>query len=878
MNALQSARMIVQAGLNRSLASLNKYISDETLELSDIYTYSEAKDHSDNLANLLETTVDGVTYFETADYSSDEGPHWQYLPENFALDSEPITGRFAYLVIAQSGKLDLSASIDNGFYVDSPNNNAVSEGSYISDRTSLKSDGINYVLGRPGKNINELFLDTLDTNWLTASYLQQISSYFASPRGKLKGTDNTWKAQWDDFTTLFTSLQINDNDEKENFRTYFSIGNSPDPEAFWVDDGDKNRESSEFLKRFQLNRTDWDDITVDSIKNIPILNTSSENNHGILWFNNWKSAGGMGEVVNCQNQVIANLIDYNDTDNNATTDDENNPTYVGLEAVPYTNEVCLDIPVTINKTLLTSSDLTDYEQPYIDVTMQTDSEAGLLINYYDQNNYSGETYYKYEFTINKPKMILELINLYSVSGAIPTNANVQLSIGFLFGDKDNPGEYDYLDEELDFVFDNDTANCYIFTSNEYEYMEKEFSTFSKPITVIDEEYYDNPVLYAFINHIKVKVSEYTSSVTPDFYDYSYVVDSDEPDSFIVMEGVGSNTYQLNYQVQDSRQNLLDTDWEQDNPQTISGELYDPSDREDLSLNSNYPTNTYRDTNSTTMDHEYYNDSVNDDGKPYDLSTTYIRNAPMQSPWELGFIHRGEAWQTLNLKKYNMTEWDAGDSGGGNNYEDGDANLLDQIKMTSDTLTQGKVNINSQIEETLKVLFEKIEVGTNITNTEGSGNEDWTGTHAVDAVDANNLAVEIKTITSAVDGEFLTRAQILRPDNGIPLLYNDSLGLNQETDATQEELIGKFINLCKTTQQNTFYIIVIAQKIKDVGIAGQTLTLTKDGNKDGITTTVPVKMGRYDSDGDEILSTKKLFAIVKYTGSKFYIHFLKYLDN
>ena len=32
-----------------------------------------------------------------------------------------------------------------------------------------------------------------------------------------------------------------------------------------------------------------------------------------------------------------------------------------------------------------------------------------------------------------------------------------------------------------------------------------------------------------------------------------------------------------------------------------------------------------------------------------LSTAYIRNAPMQSLWELGVIHRGAAWQTLNLK-------------------------------------------------------------------------------------------------------------------------------------------------------------------------------------------------------------------------------------
>ena len=67
---------------------------------------------------------------------------------------------------------------------------------------------------------------------------------------------------------------------------------------------------------------------------------------------------------------------------------------------------------------------------------------------------------------------------------------------------------------------------------------------------------------------------------------------------------------------------------------------------------------------------------------------------MQSPWELGFIHRGAAWQTINLKAYNSDEGVATDAGG-NAYSDGDANILDQIKMSSQTETYGKVNINTE---------------------------------------------------------------------------------------------------------------------------------------------------------------------------------------
>ena len=100
-------------------------------------------------------------------------------------------------------------------------------------------------------------------------------------------------------------------------------------------------------------------------------------------------------------------------------------------------------------------------------------------------------------------------------------------------------------------------------------------------------------------------------------------------------------------------------------------------------------------------------------------------------------------------------------------------------------------------------------------------------------------------------------------------------MNQTTDATQEELIGKFMNLCKASKQNTFYVIVVAQTIKDAGVSGSEIQVTKDGNKDGIKNTRGVKLGRYDTDGDEILSTLKIFAIIRYTGSKFYINYLKY---
>ena len=49
-----------------------------------------------------------------------------------------------------------------------------------------------------------------------------------------------------------------------------------------------------------------------------------------------------------------------------------------------------------------------------------------------------------------------------------------------------------------------------------------------------------------------------------------------------------------------------------------------------------------------------------------------------------------------------------------------------------------------------------------------------------------------------------------------------------TDAEQEELIGKFINLTTAGTSNNLTLIAVAQTIKDVG--GRTgVTVTKDGH-------------------------------------------------
>jgi hypothetical protein len=344
-------------------------------------------------------------------------------------------------------------------------------------------------------------------------------------------------------------------------------------------------------------------------------------------------------------------------------------------------------------------------------------------------------------------------------------------------------------------------------------------------------------------HVKLKNGS-------SFYDFAYL-DSTVTGNTITADGTKAS-YFYDYQVADPRQNLLTTNWLKQNGTSSSiGTIG--------TVNSNW--NPVGDGVDSDLEL---------DTEPWGISTAYIRSAAMKSPWELGFIHRGKAWQTINLKKYNSTE---GVSGGGNTYSAGDANILDQIKMTSDTATYGKINVNSDVDIALRVLVQKINIGSDVSSLGGPGA--LSGTE-IDATNAQTLAAAFKNNSGdGVDSSkhFYSRGQILRETNGMPELYNNTLGLSQITDATQEELVGKFINLATALKQlpDQFCVIVVAQILKDNGIKDSESTVDVNG--------VSCKAGRYDVGGDEILGTQYILATVRRDPAtdKFYIIEFEYID-
>jgi hypothetical protein len=221
---------------------------------------------------------------------------------------------------------------------------------------------------------------------------------------------------------------------------------------------------------------------------------------------------------------------------------------------------------------------------------------------------------------------------------------------------------------------------------------------------------------------------------------------------------------------------------------------------------------------------------------------------MESPWELGFIHRGKKWQTINLKLYDtskayqVTKIPASTGKdyilGGGLYSSGDANILDQIKMSPYTETLQKIALdtkNSSPSFTLKALLSTIYYGCAVDSIVSTDSLAKTGGTKLEysGTDTAALCTAIKTFYDDTNNpqNRLTRASVV---SQLLLSTSSTPALTSETDAKQEELIGKVINLTKVAgTDGNFTIIVLAQTIKDIDTNGVSITkYASDGTTSG----------------------------------------------
>ncbi|MBN2640639.1 MAG: hypothetical protein JXR78_03215, partial [Victivallales bacterium] len=626
---------------------------------------------------------------------------------------------------------------------------------------------------------------------------------------------------------------------------------------------------------------DWDSITIADITATPekfyadtgtdtgvtgIKSPTDQNGLGIPWLANFGKTidpatgatsdddtlkGTFAAVADKRNQIIANLIDYCDSNDVPTTDvtpanwdasavtyhgggADGRPTYTGNERTLYINRVATSGYLTFDGT-----DDGGTPTPLYTTTVTATGKIGVeLVDVYGNivgfetlsGNYEVKVYGKLTITLT-----------HDATGDTTKTEDFTATIN-PFGALSSDG----------YTFKWDDSGAIL--SGQIISLEKLGArpTITDASATIEVT---SAVLFLDGNAVDfAKFKDATSAPalgveTCSFYSGqpgSGSTNTQSTDVFLMyMQGV------------DPRQNLNPGDWTKGNSKLTA-----------LPIGASMgltPPRSVRTSGDTEPDALNTNNGVGADNGTPRLSTAFIRNAPMTSLWEIGRIHRGAAWETINLKVYNE-DLNVKFGAGGREYDKGDSNILDQLKMTSTSSSPTKINLlvnnDTLMYRVLYGLINRVKIG----QTPDSSAAGFTGGTAIDLSGFFCEDVFKQAIEKSKD--FKSRGAISLVSN----LTDGTCGVAQTNDAQQEEIIGKITNLTTTLAGEAEYysVVVLAQAIKDVGppfdpagppIALQGVDIVK--NVEGLGE-IPVKAlrNRYDRYADEILAEQKIVVTLR----------------
>lgn len=187
--------------------------------------------------------------------------------------------------------------------------------------------------------------------------------------------------------------------------------------------------------------------------------------------------------------------------------------------------------------------------------------------------------------------------------------------------------------------------------------------------------------------------------------------------------------------------------------------------------------------------------------PKSFSTAYIRNAPMQSLWELGAIHRGMPYQTINLKKFTEPSLTDG------KYENGDAAILDYVKIGPLRFVKGKINANSRNLGAIKVLFNNIPHKT-YDGTNSSGVDVFDKSNIIDCIESFNSTNLMNVTTYPLSYNRGVAANLFAD------FLNDGTNYYVNNDRDAEALIGRNAGLL-TTRLDTYTLYIVAEALREI---------------------------------------------------------------
>jgi hypothetical protein len=819
-----SAGFLAQTQLKQILSLIQN--DEANLENSKCYSHdsgSPAVTNANMLKDMLKERLPVSDLLTQADVDTDK-VNWNYIRSKDTAQS--IIGRTAFVVIADG--IPLNSLVD----------------------------------GRAGTTEYPKHSEEFDTETRIGKYLSEINVRAAMPSATsaisaisdalnwkgdsavatVPGFDNgKYTGCWESFSSLFSIINVAINPasltvaQKGEMEKNLSLTVFNDKEAFWADiepagapDGEIS--SNELYKRFDLTRN-WE--TADNAADLVFLRDkilldpgktgaptedmekwgdadSGSASKGLPWLAafGYKAdgtgldtglKGSFGSVYDRRCQIAANLKDYCDRDKNSSgnyvdidgdpiirptsdVDPANwiatEPKFTGNEKTPYINKVGFKVTAVLSTTAITPATSPPTSDVRVDVSVTP---------------------------------CVELIYIYQDSWTDAVDVTIEGSVKIK---TTNGGTAQTKTYSL-----NTTINVNGFTNGYSNLTISAAPSDTKISDTVERE--TTNVTIQIISFQIDKVVLHSTDVAKDGYDYTKLLTGANFTTFTVDDPVVPQAAWFGFAVHDPRHNLHSSEWQELTPKamaaatapenvfSLAGFVGKPN-----AENSSNTSGVDTESPSVGVDKETIND-------PVKMSTAFMRNGPMESPWELGFIHRGARWQTINLKKYAPTKAfgvikigtapnEKQYIPGGGAYADGDANILDQIKMTKKGRSPQKTSLKSQNIKVFEALFSKIKYGCVIDSNMSVGSMATGSSPPVPELSSaqitsygNNIIAKYKPAT----GDIRTRASVV--DQLVPPVVT--------TDAKQEELIGKIINLTEVGGKvGGFTIIILAQTIKDVG--------------------------------------------------------------
>ena len=883
-------------------------------QASDIPAAGENDQLTPSADSLLTAPVDNAVR------NAPTTPRWEYMWDAYdnsgqRTNDAKLIGRFAYWVLP-GGTVNFSEVLRGNPALTGPNS--------MSTWTRRRGFGIRELNIR-GSYLSQTILDQLDNPF-------ESENYGADPRNQNSSRGNDY-VTYQGMFNICPALTLTN---RNVIRRFLPPSGSEDEVYFVLDSGETyNKETfnphrTANLKkyhRFDLTRTDWtrlghntdianSDDLVKRLLGIGLTDTDfiapaeraadasinddtrdedlPERTNSIPALRRIHDAAGpYGTLTARRKQVAANLIDYCDADSIPTSDstkwEDNAPSYTGNEKTPYINEIMIgpSISVTRQETAIPGAEgaPTTYTYSY-DAIIDLRMAAVELINMYG---------------LNFPDCDIALKGEYTLEITVDDQETKSLTVAFDFPLKGTPEPFEagsingrYATKV---VFTEDPANAAVtrpvwstITTAAVE------TKRTDPLTV--------KVTMTSLKIEKVHLKIAGSAAEGDNADFVRDLEADTS-AAPVMQAVYTATAadaestitaypHVGFEVDDPRENLYrgsGTDEAAMNWRKITemtgvtklGHVVDtttlPDAIKDFTFNERNafcnPANTDpavdKDLESAT--------------NPDDVSSAHIADAPMKTLVELGAIHRAAKWQTINLRASRSnpsTQLDHGINDAGDTYQQGDAWILDHVKLTDRVRVPHRLYINippgaNTPESALlySALFRELT-----WNWDKHYNYSFSGSTIGTPADAGDALAGRDVNINSGENKFFSRAELINFESGGNKLWNAYGQISPLTGTVVKDVYVETVPALVSSLISFFprppdpvALILAAQSIRDVGTTtGFTMSKLRPDGTAPSGSPPTVRSGVFDYDHandiyyDEITGTSRFYVEIGTTAN------------